>query len=302
VADDNQGLRVVDVSSPANPVEVGFYDTPGFAADVAVSGNYANVADESRGLRVVDISNPTNPVEVGFYDTPREAGSVAVAGDYAYVADWDGGLFILKFYPPYPTDTTITSDAPDASQAGETFTVSVAVTSDQAIPTGEVTVTVSGSSASCTATLVDGLGDCQLTLITSGEYTLTASYAGALGLLPSSDTEQHTVVKASTLTTITSAIPDPSKAGEPFTVSFEVTSPYVTPTGDVTVTVSDSPVTCSATLVDGVGDCQLTIGTPSNYTLTATYEGTTNFSPSSDTEEHSVIPATIWLFLPIAVK
>ncbi len=63
------GLRVVDVSNPAQPREVGFYDTPGWAEGVAVSGAYAYVADGD-GLRVVDVSNPAQPREVGFYDTP----------------------------------------------------------------------------------------------------------------------------------------------------------------------------------------------------------------------------------------
>jgi len=81
VADHNAGLRVVDVSNPANPMEVGFYHTPGNVEAVAVAGDYAYVA--AGGLRVVDVSDPTTPVEVGFYE---HGGSVAVAGIYAYIA------------------------------------------------------------------------------------------------------------------------------------------------------------------------------------------------------------------------
>jgi hypothetical protein len=79
---------------------VGFYDTPGWAEGVAVSGTYAYVADNWVGLRVIDVSNPSSPREVGFYDTPGQASGVAVSGvsgSYAYVADWDGGLVILRF-------------------------------------------------------------------------------------------------------------------------------------------------------------------------------------------------------------
>jgi hypothetical protein len=39
-------LRVIDVSNPSSPREVGFYDTPGWAYGVAVSGSYAYVADD----------------------------------------------------------------------------------------------------------------------------------------------------------------------------------------------------------------------------------------------------------------
>ena len=81
-------LRVIDVSIPAAPAEVGFYDTLGYARDVYVAGNYAYVADGD--LRVIDVSIPAAPAEVGFYDTPRYALDVYVTGNYAYVTDGDG--------------------------------------------------------------------------------------------------------------------------------------------------------------------------------------------------------------------
>jgi len=95
------GLRVVDISVPSNPTEVGFYDTPGLARGVAVAGDYAYIADGyDSGLRVVDISSPSSPSEVGFYDTPGEAFCVAVAGDYAYVGDGGPGLRVVDISSP----------------------------------------------------------------------------------------------------------------------------------------------------------------------------------------------------------
>ena len=44
---------MVDVSNPAAPVEVGFYDTPGLASGVAVAWAYAYVADDSAGLEIL---------------------------------------------------------------------------------------------------------------------------------------------------------------------------------------------------------------------------------------------------------
>ena len=52
VADGFSGLRIIDVSNPAQPGEVGFYVTPGYAWGVAVSGSYAYVADGFSGLRL----------------------------------------------------------------------------------------------------------------------------------------------------------------------------------------------------------------------------------------------------------
>ncbi|MBC8234652.1 hypothetical protein H8E77_34345, partial [bacterium] len=102
VADFYSGLRVIDVSTPENPFEVGFYDTPGYAYGVYVSGSYAYVAD-SYSLRVIDVSSPENPVEVGFYDTPDSARSVYVSSGLIYVADGYVGLYILRYIGGTPT-------------------------------------------------------------------------------------------------------------------------------------------------------------------------------------------------------
>jgi hypothetical protein len=52
-------LRVVDLSVPGSPIEIGFEDSPDFAFGVAVSGSYAYVADVYAGLRVIDVSVPS---------------------------------------------------------------------------------------------------------------------------------------------------------------------------------------------------------------------------------------------------
>ena len=53
VAAYGAGLRIINVSDPAHPTEVGSYDTPGSAQDVAVSGNYAYVAGRDGGLVIL---------------------------------------------------------------------------------------------------------------------------------------------------------------------------------------------------------------------------------------------------------
>jgi len=100
VADGSQGLRVIDVSTPEAPVEVGAVDTPGVAYGVAVAGGYAYVADGSQGLRVIDVNTPSVPVGIAFVDTPGVARAVAVVGGYAYVADGGGGLRVIDVSTP----------------------------------------------------------------------------------------------------------------------------------------------------------------------------------------------------------
>jgi CSLREA domain-containing protein len=101
VADGNSGLRIIDVSDPKNPIEIGSCDTPVFAENVVVSGPYAYLADGlNGGLRVIDISDPRKPVEVGSYETQGYAKGLVAEGTRIYLADGDGGLRILDVSDP----------------------------------------------------------------------------------------------------------------------------------------------------------------------------------------------------------
>ena len=54
------GLRVLDISDPAHPRELGYYDTPGHADNVAVSGTLVYLADGEGGLLVLRYVPPGN--------------------------------------------------------------------------------------------------------------------------------------------------------------------------------------------------------------------------------------------------
>lgn len=134
------GLEIIDVSNPSAPTVTGLVETPGFALDVEVAGNYAFVADfeglvvvditdpaapfitaslttqgkardlaisggyafvaDLVGLQVIDISNPAAPQLTGSFPTPGSAYGVAVAGNTAYVADIVSGLIIFDVTDP----------------------------------------------------------------------------------------------------------------------------------------------------------------------------------------------------------
>jgi hypothetical protein len=102
VADREGGLRIANVSDPANPKHVSNYFEAGsvHVLDVFVSGSYAYVAMGGLGLRIVDISDPANPQEVGFSDTEGVAEAVQVSGSYAYLADGEDGLRIFDISDP----------------------------------------------------------------------------------------------------------------------------------------------------------------------------------------------------------
>jgi hypothetical protein len=103
IANGELGIRVLDVSNPAAPVEIGALDTPGEmvgAIVIEVVGEIAYLADYEAGLRVIDISDPTAPVELGAANTPGNARDVTVAGEIAYVATGASGLRIIDVSNP----------------------------------------------------------------------------------------------------------------------------------------------------------------------------------------------------------
>ncbi len=52
IADETEGLKIVDISDPSNPVKVGQVADGGSAQGVYVTGDYAFVADYSDGLEI----------------------------------------------------------------------------------------------------------------------------------------------------------------------------------------------------------------------------------------------------------
>ena len=107
VAAYEQGLRVFDLSYPDSPALVGSLETPGFAWDVWVHGDYAYVADFSEGLTVVDVSSPVDPRYVTTVTWARRYQSAEIVrgeGTIAYVAAADHGLIIVDVSDPlHPT-------------------------------------------------------------------------------------------------------------------------------------------------------------------------------------------------------
>ena len=188
------------------------------------------------------------------------------------------------------TTTEISSHDPDPSLIGHAVTVHYSVASEAlgaGTPTGDVTVT--DGTDSCTGTVA--AGQCAITLTTAGPRSLTATYAGDDAYYnPSAASAgvSHQVDRADTTTTITADDPDPSLAGQTVTVHYSVTTDATgagTPTGDVRV--SDGVDGCTATVA--AGQCTLALTTVGSRTLTATYDGDSNFNAStSSSSTHTV--------------
>jgi hypothetical protein len=109
VAAGDSGLRIVDISDPSRPRQVGAVDLPAWARDVAVSGTYACLATgrpvpgaetkREGTLEVVDISDPAHPVSAAFYQ-PIASGFLDFVGSIAYITT-ETGLELVSVADPH---------------------------------------------------------------------------------------------------------------------------------------------------------------------------------------------------------
>ncbi len=83
--------------------QLGVFDTPGAAHDVALAGELAYIADYDQGLRIVSLADPTAPVEVGAYDSPGYTTDIWLHLPYAFLSDGagsNGGVRIVDVSNP----------------------------------------------------------------------------------------------------------------------------------------------------------------------------------------------------------
>lgn len=99
------GLRIYDLTDPANPFMIGQCDLTGYAWDLEVNGDFAYVCTFHEGLQVVDISNPAQPKVRGAVRIEHEyLMSMAMVDAYVYVPTNNQHLQVFDVSDPdHPT-------------------------------------------------------------------------------------------------------------------------------------------------------------------------------------------------------
>ena len=99
VADGQAGLRVVDITDPADLVTLATLAIGGQARDVArarLGSEYVYLADDFYGLRQVEVSDPTAPLLLGSYPSADRGMGVDVKEGVVVLAAGETGVYVYR--------------------------------------------------------------------------------------------------------------------------------------------------------------------------------------------------------------
>ncbi|MGB7149382.1 MAG: choice-of-anchor tandem repeat GloVer-containing protein [Terriglobales bacterium] len=184
---------------------------------------------------------------------------------------------------PSPTYTSLTS-SPNPSTYGQavTFTALVScIYCESRPPNGDTVTFIDGRTAFGAGTLSGDSASFTTSALKAGRASIKAVYGGDWGFVGSTSNTLKQVVSKATTTTALASSQNPSDAGQPVTFTASVTSQF---SGTVTGTVIfyDGTTKLGSKPLKG-GAAQFTTKklTAGAHTITATYQGSSNFTGSS---------------------
>jgi hypothetical protein len=111
-------MLIIDISNPADPQWVGWYNDMEYLLsprNIYVAGNVAYIANYWNGLFMVDVSNPGSTSRISFIVPPTPSGfawDVKLRDISAYVAIYDNGLWVVDVSDPAYPQTRAVYDTP----------------------------------------------------------------------------------------------------------------------------------------------------------------------------------------------
>jgi hypothetical protein len=184
----------------------------------------------------------------------------------------------------YRYQTTVgVSPSRNPAMLGQTITFTATVT--PAFSAGAVTGTVTfydGANVLASKSLVNGNATFSTSSLALGTHGITAAYSGNSSYVPrKSSPLRETVTLRTTKTTVKSSL-NPALVGNAVTLTATVTSPVGRPPDGSAVTFADGGVAMgSATLTSGVATLPISFSTIGPHSITASYQGATNYAPST---------------------
>ncbi len=94
------GIKILNITDPAQPDLVGYLQTRGSSERLFISNNLLYVAEGNSGITIYDLTDPAKPKFISQRDTDGYAWDIAVQWGYAYVADGRSGVKIINVKDP----------------------------------------------------------------------------------------------------------------------------------------------------------------------------------------------------------
>ena len=126
LAVEAQGLQLINVLDPAQPVQAGFVPVQDKATALDRQEHILYLADGSAGIKIYDTTIPAELGLIAAYNTPGKAQDIKAVGAKIYVADGNQGLQVLSFKPSdkgsiqpiagYPTKNDAVSVTADSNR------------------------------------------------------------------------------------------------------------------------------------------------------------------------------------------
>jgi uncharacterized repeat protein (TIGR03803 family) len=228
----------------------------------------------------------TYQIMVGETPSPQTGQGDSLTG---YPLSADSILYFnFEFSTAPPTTTTTVTSSPNPSIYGQTVAFAATVTSQRpGTPTGTITFS-EGQTILGTASLSSGTATLSAVPLVIDSNSITASYSGDSNFNPSSGSMNQVVDQAKTTLTLSSS-PNPSGLGQPVILTAVITPQYGGQASG-TVTFFDGTTTLGVATVSGntasLTTTALTLGTNS---ITATYNGDSNFTSSTSSALSQVV-------------
>ncbi len=100
LADDRDGVRIIDISDPLNMVELGVANTRGSAMNISVNGDLVYTLDQPNGVCIYDISDPAIPQLVGWHNMPDVSSfdNIIARDSLIYLTHETEGVSVFQFH------------------------------------------------------------------------------------------------------------------------------------------------------------------------------------------------------------
>ncbi len=195
----------------------------------------------------------------------------------------DGAVGILiNNAAALPSTATTLASSLNPSTYGQTVTFTATVSSASGTPAGTI-IFYDSSTSIGSVTLTSGTASLATSLLAAGSHSITAAYQGSGSFAPSTSPVLTQVVNGTTIATTTTIATskNPGVYQQPVTFTATVTSASGTPTGTVVFFEDTKHAMGSATLVNGVASFTISSLKRDKYAITAAYQGSGNFLPST---------------------